>query len=127
MANEQTKYEETFIVPGGNIYSNTVELDGVKPMTQAINELYFGAYSNLINQIGLHNNLELALYIKINKTDRMPVYATPELRCRMETIPIIQHDVSYYKPTYNELTPCTPHNRKCTLKERLKILFRGEL
>ena len=126
MACEQTRLSEKFIVPGGNIYSNTVIKEPDEPMSHALHELYFGAYQNLLGQLGLHDNLELGLHISVFPT--ISPYDNPDrttLYCRMDTIPIYEQEYRYLCP--QEVEPYMPHNRKCTLKERLKVLFKGEL
>ena len=45
------------------------------------------------------------------------------LKCRIETIPIVEQEYRYLK-TKPVIEPYVPYNRKCTLKERLRILFR---
>ena len=124
MAYEEIKEEPKVIIDGGNIYQNMVEIEYGKPISNAIHELYFGAYQNLIRQIGLHPNLELGMHVHIEK-QYIPYTDKQSLKCRIETIPVIE-EVRYLnvKPT---IEPYIPYNRKCTIKERLKILFKGEL
>ena len=128
MAQEQrgTGIEEKIIINGGNIYSNYVKKQFDEPMSRALHELYFNAYQNLLGQLGLHDHLELGLHISVFPT--ISPYDNPEnvdLHCRMETIPIVEQEYRYLKT--KEIEPYVPYNRKCTLKERLKILFKGEL
>ena len=128
MANEKRNiFEEKIVIPGGNIYSNTVKKTADDTMNKALHTLYFNAYQNLLNEIGLHSNIELGLHIRafsdisqFEGPDNMTLY------CRMDTIPIIEQEYRYIKSNV-EIEPYIPHNRKCTLRERLKILFRGEL
>lgn len=125
MAQEQrgTGIEEKIVINGGNIYSNYVKKQFDEPMSRVLHELYFQAYQNLLGHIGLHNNIELGLHIKVFPT--ISPYDNPEnvdLHCRMETIPIVEQEYRYLHP--QEVEPYVPYNRKCTLKERLKILFR---
>lgn len=122
MAYEERREEPKVIIPGGNIYQNTVEIECDKPLKNAIHELYFGAYQNLINQIGLHPNLELGMHVHIEK-QYIPYTNKQGLKCRIETMPIIEQEYRYLK-TKSVIEPYVPCNRKCTLKERLKILFR---
>lgn len=129
MAQEQrgTGIEEKIVINGGNIYSNYVKKQFDEPMSHALHELYFQAYQNILGHIGLHNNIELGLHIKVFPT--ISPYDNPEnvdLHCRIETIPIIEQEYRYLK-VEPELEPYVPRSRKCTLKERLKILFKGEL
>lgn len=128
MANEKRNiFEEKIVIPGGSIYSNTVKKTIDDSMNKALHSLYFNAYQNLLNEIGLHSNIELGLHIRVfsdinefEGPDNMTLY------CRMDTIPIYEqvYTCLNVKP---EIEPYMPHNRKCTLRERLKILFRGEL
>ena len=125
MAYEERREEPKVIIPGGNIYQNTVEIEYDKPLKNAIHELYFGAYQNLISQVGLHPNLEIGMHISVEKR-YIPYTDKQGLKCRIETIPIVEQEYRYLK-TKPVIEPYVPYNRKCTLKERLKILFKGEL
>lgn len=125
MAWKPRQREEKQIINGGNIYQNTTEIVPDK-LNQSIHELYFGAYQNLIKQIGLHTNLEVGLHIRVEELDGMPYTPNSVLKCRIETIPIVEQEYRYLK-TKPVIEPCVPYNRKCTLKERLKILFKGGL
>ena len=89
-------------------------------------QTYFGAYQNLLGQLGLHDNLELGLHISVFPT--ISPYDNPDrttLYCRMDTIPIYEQEYRCLRT--KEVEPYVPYNRKCTLKERLKILLKGEL
>lgn len=126
MAKEEQRIEPKFTVPGGYTYSNICDFDE-QYKSKSIHELYFNAYQNLVEHIGLHTNMEIGLHIKITKephpyTEKPGYY----LRCKIETIPIIEENYRYLKSML-DMEPYTPYNRKCTLKERLKILFKGEL
>lgn len=127
MAREEgPRIEEKIIFPGGNIYSNCVKKKFDEPMNRALHQLYFNAYQNIINHIGLHNNIELGLHIKVFPT--IPEYDDPantDLYCRIETIPIVEQ--CRYLEIQPDIKPYTPFNRKGTIKERLKFLFKGEL
>ena len=118
MACEQTRLSEKFIVPGGNIYSNTVVKEPDEPMSHALHELYFGAYQNLLGQLGLHISV-FPTISPYDNPDRTTLY------CRMDTIPIYEQEYRCLRT--KEVEPYAPYNRKCTLKERLKILLKGEL
>lgn len=124
MAWKPRQREEKQIINGGNIYQNTTEIVPDR-LNQSIHKLYFGAYLNLIKQIGLHTNLEVGLHIRVEELDGMPYTPNSVLKCRMETIPIVEQEYRYLKT--KEIEPYVPYNRKCTLKERLKILLKGEL
>ena len=123
MDKPEQKEEPKVIINGGNIYQNTTEVGN--SLTHSLHELYFGAYQNLIQQIGVHPNLEIGMHVSVTK-EFIPYTNKQELRCRIDTIPIYHQEYRCLKaePIIN---PYVPHNRKCTLKERLKILFKGEL
>lgn len=126
MAKEEPINEPKVVINGGNIYQNVTEVLENRPLSHSIHEVYFGAYQNLINQIGTHSNLELAIHIRVSK-EFIPETNKEMLRCKIETIPIVEEQYKYY--IANEPKVIEPYikQRKCTFKERLKILFKGEL
>lgn len=87
-----------------------------------LHDLHKMLFEMLQQQIGYNDDIQLAIYIDLNPDVNMHQY-----RGSIKSIPVYQQEVQIYKYNYSIAPYWYPTNRKLTIKEKLKILFKGEL
>ena len=87
-----------------------------------LNELHDILFQMLQKEIGYDDDVQLAIYIDLKPDNNMHQY-----RGSVKSIPVYQQEVQTYKYNSSIAPYWYPTNRKLTIKEKLKILFKGEL
>lgn len=113
--------EEHQIIDGGCTIGARVNIEDLQNNKhRAINEIRWKLYQELIKQVGEHPNIEGCFYVN-TWIDINPYNNEISLCGRIQTINVNVCTITIAKPL--EYMP----NGKLSLKQRLKILFKGEL
>lgn len=123
MAREEKIEPDKIVITGGNRYYDYVELEEHEPTKRAIQRLHFNTFQHLQQEFGIWPCIEFAIHCKISK-EYDETYNKIRFRSDIQTIPIMHEEVRLLTPI--QYTPfCV--QKKLNFKERIKVLFKGEL